>query len=64
MGHARYGSKEDVLDGLISGELTMRSASQMIQYYKRKEDYDRAKMFKFGMVEYEYYILKNQVTES
>ena len=64
MGHARYESKEDVLDGLISGELTMRSASQMIQYYKRKEDYDRAKMFKFGMVEYEYYILKNQVTES
>lgn len=64
MGHARYESKEDVLSGLISGELTMRSASQMIQYYKRKEDYDRAKMFKFGMVEYEYYILKNQVTES
>lgn len=64
MGHARYESKEDVLDGLISGELTMRSASQMIQYYKRKEDYDRAKMFKFGMVEYEYYLLKNKVTES
>ena len=64
MGHARYDSKEDVLDGLISGELTMRSASQMIQYYKRKEYYDRAKMFKFGMVEYEYYILKNKVTES
>lgn len=64
MGHARYESKEDVLNGLVSGELTMRSASQMIQYYKRKEDYDRAKMFKFGMVEYEYYILKNQVTES
>ena len=64
MGHARYGSKEDVLDGLISGELTMRSASQMIQYYKRKEDYDRAKMFKFGMVEYEYYLLKNNIKES
>ena len=42
----------------------MRSASQMIQYYKRKEDYDRAKMFKFGMVEYEYYLLKNKSTES
>ena len=64
MGHARYESKEDVLNGLVSGELTMRSASQMIQYYKRKEDYDRAKMFKFGMVEYEYYLLKNQITES
>ena len=64
MGHVRYDSKEDVLNGLISGELTARSASQMIQYYKRKEDYDRAKLFKFGMVEYEYYILKNQVTES
>ena len=64
MGHARYESKEDVLNGLVSGELTMRSASQMIQYYKRKEDYDRAKMFKFGMVEYEYYLLKNQVTDS
>ena len=64
MGHVRYDSKEDVLNGLISGYLTMRSASQMIQYYKRKEDYDRAKMFKFGMVEYEYYLLKNQITES
>lgn len=64
MGHVRYGSKEDVLNGLISGELTMRSASQMIQYYKRKEDYDRAKMFKFGMVEYEYYLLKNNIKES
>lgn len=64
MGHVRYNSKEDVLDGLISGELTMRSASQMIQYYKRKEDYERAKMFKFGMVEYEYYLLKNNIKES
>ena len=64
MGHARYESKGDVLNGLISGELTMRSASQMIQYYKRKEDYDRAKMFKFGMVEYEYYLLKNNIKES
>ena len=64
MGHVRYDSKDDVLNGLISGELTMRSASQMIQYYKRKEDYDRAKMFKFGMVEYEYYILKNNIKES
>ena len=64
MGHVRYNSKEDVLNGLISGYLTMRSASQMIQYYKRKEDYDRAKMFKFGMVEYEYYLLKNNIKES
>ena len=64
MGHARYESKGDVLNGLISGELTMRSAYQMIQYYKRKEDYDRAKMFKFGMVEYEYYLLKNNIKES
>ena len=64
MGHVRYDSKGDVLNGLISGELTMRSASQMIQYYKRKEDYDRAKMFKFGMVEYEYYLLKNNIKES
>ena len=60
----RYNSKEDVLNGLISGELTTRSASQMIQYYKQKEDYDRAKMFKFGMVEYEYYLLKNNIKES
>ena len=64
MGHARYDSKEDVLNGLISEELTTRSASQMIQYYKRKEDYDRAKMFKFGMVEYEYYLLKHNIKES
>ena len=64
MGHVRYDSKGNVLNGLISGELTMRSASQMIQYYKRKEDYDRAKMFKFGMVEYEYYLLKNNIKES
>jgi hypothetical protein len=34
--------------------MSKATVSRMVNYYKNKGDYKRAKMFKLGLVEYEY----------
>ena len=46
MAHAKYLTVEDVVEAINSGKLIRRSVSQLIQYYKNKNQQDKADMFK------------------
>ena len=46
MAHAKYLTVEDVVGAINSGKLIRRSVSQLIQYYKNKNQQDKADMFK------------------
>ena len=50
----KYYTPQDVCDAIVRGEITKPSVSHMVAYYKKRGDYKRAKMFKLGLVEYEY----------
>ena len=50
----KYYTPQDVCDAIVRGEITKPSVSHMVAYCKKHGDYKRAKMFKLGLVEYEY----------
>ena len=50
----KYTSALDVANAIKDGTMSKATVSRMVNYYKNKGDYRRAKMFKLGLVEYEY----------
>ena len=50
----KYTSALDVANAIKDGTMSKATVSRMVNYYKNKGDYKRAKMFKLGLVEYEY----------
>ena len=50
----KYTSALDVANAIKEGTMSKATVSRMVNYYKNKDDYKRAKMFKLGLVEYEY----------
>lgn len=46
MAHAKYLTVADVITAINGGQLSRRSVSQLIQYYKNKHQQDKAEMFK------------------
>lgn len=46
MAHAKYLTVDDVITAINGGQLSRRSVSQLIQYYKNKHQQDKADMFK------------------
>ena len=50
----KYTSAFDVANAIKDGTMSKATVSRMVNYYKNKDDYKRAKMFKLGLVEYEY----------
>lgn len=46
MAHAKYLTVTDVINAINGGQLSRRSVSQLIQYYKNKHQQDKADMFK------------------
>ena len=50
----KYTSALDVANAIKDGTMSKATVSRMVNYYKNKGDYRRAKMFKLGLVEFEY----------
>ena len=50
----KYTSALDVANAIKDGTMSKATVSRMVNYYKNKDDYRRAKMFKLGLVEFEY----------
>ena len=50
----KYTSALDVANAIKEGTMSKATVSRMVNYYKNKDDYRRAKMFKLGLVEFEY----------
>ena len=50
----KYNSAIDVALAIKENVMSKATVSRMVNYYKNKGYYKRAKMFKLGLVEYEY----------
>ena len=50
----KYTSAIDIANAIKDGTMSKATVSRMVNCYKNKGDYKRAKMFKLGLVEYEY----------
>ena len=50
----KYTSAIDIANAIKDGTMSKATVSRMVNYYKNKGDYRRAKMFKLGLVEFEY----------